>query len=319
MRLPCAAFVAVALASACGGGEESPGGPGGTAGGAGFDGAADSLGAGAGGAGGGGAGGSGGTRLDATAGDAAAEDTGAPGDSAPDAADTDADGDGLPDGAEAEMARAYFPYYSVHPSDACPRHGVLFRASPHAADARLVVLRYVVLFERDCGLNGHPGDDEVFGVVVDPAVPPPAGILAVRAVAHQGTLCSATTTCGSLPGCSPCTVAQRNGAPYPVVFTSVNKHGTFVDEGRCDTSFLCDAGGCALSPAPSEPPFVNAGEPGAPLVKNLSVEGFVNAASGWTEPTVLDYDPWSGADFGSAGNVADDLVDDAFVVPPTGC
>ncbi len=64
---------------------------------------------------------------------------------------------------------------------------------------------------------------------------------------------------------------------------------------------------------------MNAGEPGKPLVNDLTTDGFINAAEGWTEPSLMSYDPWSGQDFGTAGNVADDLVDPAFVIPLSGC
>ncbi len=142
----------------------------------------------------------------------------------------DADGDGLDDADELAWAKSYFPYYSVAPDDKCPRHGVLFRVSPHPDDASKLALWYVMMFENDCGAGGHPGDDEVFGAVVDPSVPAPDGLLAVRAISHQGTLCEQTTTCGTLPSCKPCTQAQNRS----VVFASVNKHGGYVNEGTCD-------------------------------------------------------------------------------------
>jgi hypothetical protein len=100
-------------------------------------------------------------------------------------AGVDADGDGLIDAQELAIAQSYYPYYSVSPSDKCPLHGVLFRASPHPADASKIALWYVVLYENDCGAGGHVGDDEVFGALVDPSVPPPAGLLALRAISHQ--------------------------------------------------------------------------------------------------------------------------------------
>lgn len=231
----------------------------------------------------------------------------------------DGDLDGLDDGLEAALAASYFPYYSLDPGDGCTRHGVLFRLRPHPVDASKIAIWYDVLYEHDCGLNGHAGDDEVFGAVIDPSVPPPAGLLALRAISHQGTLCETKTTCGSLPNCSACTTATKAGALYPVVFASVDKHGSYVKESTCDFNVICDFGGCALNPAPDVPLLVNAGEPGAPLVQDLTAQGFVTPGNGWTEPSLMNYDPWGGTEFGSAGVVSDDLADGAFLIDPGGC
>ncbi len=259
------------------------------------------------------------TADDAPIADAAAPD--APGadaaDATPDTGAVDADGDGVDDALELQLAQKYFPYYSIAPGDKCPLHGVLFRLTPHPDNQSWLAVWYVVLFERDCGANGHVGDDEVFGGVIDPNQPAPDGLLAVRAIAHQDTVCGNTTTCGSLPGCSPCTMA--GSPPTPVVFSSINKHGGYVKEQTCDLNVICDFGGCTLNPAASVPPFVNAGEPSKPLVTDLTKDGFIQPAQGWTEPTLQGFNPWGGQDFGKAGNVTDDLTDPAFLVPAAGC
>lgn len=236
-----------------------------------------------------------------------------------DAGFVDGDGDGLDDNTELAVAQAYFPFYSIAPDDKCPRSGVLFRATPHPADKTKIAIWYIVLYEKDCGATGHVGDDEGFGAVIDPKLPSPAGILALRAISHQGTLCEKTTTCGSLPGCSPCKTADKSGQAFPVVFASVNKHGGYTDEGTCDANFICDFGGCTLNPSPATQPFANAGEPGAPLTNDLTANGFVTTANGWTEPSLMGFDPWANKDFGSAGNVTDDLGDTAFLIAPSGC
>ena len=76
---------------------------------------------------------------------------------------------------------------------------------------------------------------------------------------------------------------------------------------------------CSFNSSPLVPPMVNAGEPGAPLNSDLSASGgFINFANGWTQAALQNYDPWSGAPFGSAGVVADDLTDaelDTLVCP----
>ena len=166
---------------------------------------------------------------------------------------TDADSDGIADALESQWARDFFPFLALHPDDGCTLHGVLYRLSPHPEDGGLIMIWYDVLYEIDCGLNGHVGDNEVFSALVDPQL----GVLALRAISHQGTLCEVTTTCGDLPGCDPCRIEQGR----PVIFASKDKHGGYVDEGRCDLSVICDFGGCEAA-TPSDPPMVNAGEPG---------------------------------------------------------
>lgn len=263
---------------------------------------------------------SGGTAGSSTGGTAGASTGGAAGNAGSGGAGVDADGDGIDDATEQNIAEAYFPYYSVAPDDTCPLHGVVFRAAPHPDDATKIAIWYVVLFQNDCGANGHVGDDEGIGAVIDPAVPAPEGILALRAISHQGTLCEKITTCGTLPSCDACTTAQKAGKPFPVIFPSVNKHGNYASESSCDTNFICDFGGCTLNPTPSAPPFVNAGEPGKPLTNDLSTNGgFIDGAHGWTEQELMGFDPWGGQEFGSAGVVSEDLVDTAFLIPLSGC
>ena len=291
--------------AACGSEDREPGN---SSGGAPSGGAAGSAGV-----SGGGSGGS----LGGSAGTGGSTDAGA--DAEADASSGDLDGDGLDDAVELAVAKGYFPYLRHRPRRQVSAARVLFRAAPHPADASLIAIWYVALFESDCGATGHAGDDEVFGAVVDPKTPAPAGLLAVRAISHQGTLCEKTTTCGSLPGCKPCKTASKNGAAFPVVFASVNKHGTYVDEGTCDLNVICDFGGCTLNPTPAAPEFVNAGEPGKPLTNNLSQNGFISSTNGWTKSELFDFDPWGNKDFGGAGNVTDDLGDPAFVISPSGC
>jgi hypothetical protein len=231
----------------------------------------------------------------------------------------DADEDGLDDAVEAQIAADSFPFLAVNPQDGCPLNGVVYRLRPHPADASLVTITYDVLFQNDCGSNGHVGDDEVFGVVVDPSMPAPASILALRAISHQGTPCEHTTSCGTLANCNACPTGMKNGTSYPAVFPSKDKHGLYVDEAVCDQSFICDLGGCQMPGTSDDVPLVNAGEPRHPLVNDLTAQGFITAAEGWTEPELMNFDPWGGMDFGGAGNVTGDLNDAAFVIDPGGC
>jgi hypothetical protein len=236
----------------------------------------------------------------------------------------DADGDGIDDATELSLAQSYFPYFSIDPDDGCSRHGVLFRVTRHPNDPTKVAIWYVVLFEHDCGirklagLGAHIGDDEVFGEIVDPGRPAPDGILAIRAISHQNTTCERVTTCGSLDRCRPCTTAMGTGQRYPVVFSSRDKHGNYVSASGCRRG-LCELGGCVLSPHPDTPKFVNAGEPERPLTRDLTLSGLITSADGWTEPSLMNFDPWGSHNFGGAGDVTDDLMDDSFLIAPSGC
>jgi hypothetical protein len=231
----------------------------------------------------------------------------------------DSDADGIPDDLEASYAAAYMPFVSVHPSDGCPTHGIAYRIAPHPSEPGRVMIWADVLYDVDCGANGHHGDDEMFGAVVDPSKPAPAGILAVRAISHQGTPCEHASTCGSCPGMTACATAEKGGTARPVVFPSKDKHGNYVDEAACDASLICDFGGCAQATAPDTSPMVNVGEPGHPLVTDLTSAGLVTAANGWTSPELTAFDPWKPGDFGGAGDVSKDLVDPAFVIDTTAC
>jgi len=234
------------------------------------------------------------------------------------APELDTDGDGVSDALEAKVAAAYLPFFSVHPGDKCNRHGLLYRIAPHPKEPKRLMMWVIALFEKDCGANGHPGDDETFGVVIDPDLPAPAGILAVRAISHQNTPCQRITTCGSCSGMTACTTAVRAGVQVPVVYASKDKHGTYSVLGTC-SDLICDFGGCTLAPTASTAPTLNAGEPNRPLVTNLTKDGFITAANGWTEASLMNFDPWKAGDFGNAGDVSKDLVDDAFVVDTTSC
>jgi len=247
-----------------------------------------------------------------------ADDAAPPGDAGPETPTmTDLDGDGLDDAYEAKVASDYLPFMSLDPTDGCPRSVTVFRLYPHP-DAKTTRLHLIVdtLFENDCGASGHVGDNEVFALTIDPSKPAPEGILAVRAISHQGTACEAVTNCGSCGGYDKCTTGTRNGKAYPVVFYSKNKHGSYMSEGKCDNAcFFTNY--CVLAPTPTEPKLVNAGEPGKPLVTDLTVAGYITASNGWTEMSVFNYDVWGGKEFGKAGKVNEDLIDPAFLTP--GC
>jgi len=222
----------------------------------------------------------------------------------------DTDCDGIDQETEDAVARDYFPYYSLHPDEACSRSGIVYRVVPHPIDPAKLFVKYVVLYENDCGVGGHVGDDEVFGVVLDPSIPAPGGIVSIKAIGHQGTACEQITDCGTCPDSNTCDTLDIAGVPWPAVFSSKDKHATYAHN---DCNFVCDFDGCSENDAPFVPPMINAGEPDAHLVSNLTTEGFINEANGWTEAELFDFDPWAAGDFGGAGDVSDDLVDMDFL------
>jgi hypothetical protein len=250
---------------------------------------------------------------------ASSPDARSPDASTPDApaAIVDDDGDGLDDAQETALAIAYMPFVSLN-NDSCALDGMLVRVRPHPADATKILIVYDHLFLADCGLNGHPGDDEVFGVSIDPAIPPPGGIVGIRAVSHQNTPCERDTECSTCAGDSrpACDVASDGGAMWPVVYSSKDKHGNYATLAQCPVFGTC-LDECSLDAHRARPPVANAGEPLHHLIDDLTTQGFITAAGGWTEPSLMHFDPWDPVhDFGGAGNLASDLVDAAFVAAP---
>ena len=233
-----------------------------------------------------------------------------------DASVTDNDGDGLDDAYELELANAYLPFVSLDPADGCPLSGLLVRVRPHPADPTKISIFYDHLFQRDCGLNGHIGDNEGFGIAIDPTVPAPAGILAIKSASHQNTPCERITECSTCGDSRPaCDLAPIGGTMWPVLYASKGKHGQYSRKSTCSTFGTC-LDSCSLAATAKRPPIANAGEPGHPLVTDLTADGFITPANGWTEASLMAFDPWGAADFGGAGNVAGDLVDSTFVPAP---
>lgn len=228
-------------------------------------------------------------------------------------AGVDDDGDGLEDAFELALVRAHLPFLAHHPEERCGRAGVVFRARPHPEDGALVHVVFTQLFALDCGLNGHDGDNEAFGATIDPRLPPPAGLVALVAVSHQGTPCERTTSCGACAGMAACDRVEGRA----ILYSSKDKHAGAVDiGGGCSVGACLDS--CALDVVSAAVPLVNAGEPDAPLLASLDVGagGFIDDE--W--PAVLrGYDPWGGAVLGGAGVVADDLVDPALLTPACTC
>jgi hypothetical protein len=235
----------------------------------------------------------------------------------------DRDQDGLDDAQEQVWAQQYLPYLSISPDDACatPR-GIVVRVSPHPSGMGLLHIHYDVLYNDDCGtfasgITGHIGDSEHFAITVDPTMPPPRGIVAIKAISHHGTQCEMATECGRCAGQTACQTLTKNGVATPAVWAARDKHGNYVNRSMtCLPAAINTCGDvCDDSAAPDMPPIVNVGEPCHPLVNNLTTMGFVTSANGWTHMELFNYDPWGGQNFGGADVLATSLVDPAFDTP----
>ena len=227
----------------------------------------------------------------------------------------DDDGDGLDDAYELEVATTYLPFIALSPDDDCTRSGLLVRVRPHPADPTKLLVLYDHLFETDCGLNGHTGDNEMFGVAIDPALPAPGGILAIKTASHQNTPCERVTQCVNKTACgtdsrTACDLATIDGVAYPVLYASKDKHGQYATKSSCGFGTCFDQ--CEANTTPHRPPIANAGEPGRPLITDLTAQGFITSANGWTKAELMNLDPWGAPDFGGAGNIAEDLIDPTF-------
>jgi hypothetical protein len=226
----------------------------------------------------------------------------------------DRDHDGLDDGDELAWAQQYLPYLSLSPEDHCPTAGIIVRVTPHATPG-FVHIVYDVLYDNDCGLGGHVGDDERFATTIDPAMPSPDGIVAIRAISHKGSVCEMTSECGRCSGEGACQTLPKNGVPWPAVWASRDKHGNYVDRSStCQLIGTC-LDDCDDRATPAALPLVNVGEPCAPLVDNLTTQGFITTANGWTNQALFNYAPWGGQPFGQADVLASDLTDPAFDTP----
>ena len=225
---------------------------------------------------------------------------------------SDLDGDGLDDAYEAQVALDYLPYLNVDDHDGCPLGGMLYRVSPHPKNPAFLHILYDHLYQNDCGAGPHIGDDEAFAITVARSLPAPAGIVAIVAISHQGTLCQVVSTCGKCTA-NTCDTAMRNGKPYPVLWASKAKHGSYAQKSTCTFTLCLD--NCTAASGPNVLPMQNAGEPAHHLTEDLTTNGFITTQNGWTEQSLFHFNPWSMQIFGGAGSIGSDLVDPAFDTP----
>ena len=69
---------------------------------------------------------------------------------------------------------------------------------------------------------------------------------------------------------------------WPVVYASKDKHGQYATKAQCPLIGTC-LDQCTLNPTRHVMPVVNVGEPDHHLVTDLTAQGFVTAANGWSE------------------------------------
>ena len=219
----------------------------------------------------------------------------------------DRDLDGLDDALEARIAQDYLPNLSLHPRDDCPLGLIIYRLRPHPADASLIMILYDHLYERDCGIGSHVGDNETFAVTVNPAKPAPAGLTAMKAISHQNTACQKITACGTCSGLAACDLTPDG---RPRLYASRDKHGGYAQKSACQVLAIC-TDDCAAGDQLGVP-LANVGEPDAHLIEDLTAAGYITADAGWTRSEVFNFNPWGAAKFGGAGAPSGDLVDAAF-------
>lgn len=222
----------------------------------------------------------------------------------------DRDGDGIDDGVEMQIALTYLPFLSLSPSDGCPVSGLAVRVTP-ASVSPLVMVRYAWLFDRGCDATPVAGSGGSFSLVIDPIDGGAAGIVSLRAVGREGTGCQNLSTCGRCPGQLSC--ATLGG--LPAVWAGVGSHALYVDRTlSCVQTSEC-AALCTDAARSAAPPIVNVGEPGAPLVGDLTTQGFITTANGWQSSALMHYDPWSGQPFGVIASVAE-MLSGVEIDPP---
>lgn len=225
----------------------------------------------------------------------------------------DQDGDGIDDDLEREVAELNFPRVLMAVGETCGApHGVVYRVRRHPALPQRLAITYIVLYANDCGaLNGHVGDAESFAITVDldtqPGSPATVG---VEAWAHAGTTCASTSSCQTGAATSECGAPPGGAVSSDVViYASREKHASYLSLDTCDDNCLdeCSAGERIIGP------LLNVGEPGQPLVTDLTAQGFVQKADGWADE-LLHFNPWGTAEFSGGGRLDKPLSD--LAAPP---
>ncbi len=161
----------------------------------------------------------------------------------------DADQDTLSEAYEYELARTFLPEVWWDRGEGCPGLGgfnppflgrLAYEVQPfYDSSVPLggIIIRYIMLLQRDCGLHSHNGDAERFIVVVTPnyACPTGYGFHSLSVNAHDGT---AGETNNTAFGNGECSFEDATMG----VFVARNKHGTWLRLDRCNASLIDSCG-----------------------------------------------------------------------------
>jgi hypothetical protein len=224
----------------------------------------------------------------------------------------DQDGDGLDDDFEQQIAQLNFPKLVLSDAESCGApHGVIYRARRHPENSKRVALLYTMLYAFDCSQpNGHVGDAESFAVTVDlDAQPGGAATVGLQAWSHAATACNSASSCETAPGTNECAESKDPTTPSEVViYASRDNHANYLSQSTCNSCFDRCSGSQRIVG-----PLVNVGEPDHPLVTDLTAQGFVNDADGWSAE-LLHFNPWSAAAFAGGGRLDQPLF--TLTAPP---
>jgi hypothetical protein len=198
---------------------------------------------------------------------------------------SDADGDGMDDDEEMQLAQLFFPSLHFKSGEDCANPDplvVIFRARPLSYNGvfhpEYVAIHYVVLYEQDCGFNGHVGDNEAFIVFL---------FNNGSQWLYQGISATAHWGEGDWEGQTTSSGGQ--------LWVSENKHGNYVEFSRCGYGPAFDD--CEQNGAARSYWLFNAGEPNAPITNSLGTI---------YPPWSLEY-VWDGTRFGDAGIIREQL------------
>lgn len=202
---------------------------------------------------------------------------------------SDADHDDIDDAVEMDLAQRFRPTIWHSTDEGCPNptpRPLLFRVRfPSVWGVRYmnyILINYVELYDDDCGINGHEGDNEPFEVWLQ-WNGSDWQYVGVSATAHYDT-----------------SFEKRTMSFDRVVWVGDDKHGHYADRNQCGIAFStgdeCDEGFTFLYS------LYNVGEPYGWMLNNLG-----DVYQPWTGERV-----WDDSRFREAGVIRDQLAHNRF-------
>jgi hypothetical protein len=234
----------------------------------------------------------------------------------------DQDGDGINDAWEDAVLSRMRPHVRLDEAeqlvdDPSFTTGVVGRVAPVGSNIHAyMMLGYQRDFGKCGGISAHNGDSERVALDLEPVDLGDARVVQAYTAAHENTISDHGMVFGGteLAALVHETDADH-GEPRWVVFASVDKHASYGNAEICEgiLPLPCQDEDCHAASV-SNPtlytlrmPYVNAGEPDAPLVTDLGPFGF-DGEDAWAEQ---DFCGGLGG-IGCAAPVRDKLVDDPF-------